>query len=107
MSPRCHCRIENNHILFCKVHEGAHCLYSAVDYVRRMLPTFKPAEEKDRKMIAQIILPYLDTQLKAATMTREEIEQKMDELAGVCRDSRPRYPSRDLQIARLLMESEH
>jgi hypothetical protein len=31
-----------------------------------MLPTFKPAEEEDRNMIEQVILPYLDRQLKAA-----------------------------------------
>jgi len=31
-----------------------------------MLPTFTPAEKKDRNMIQQVILPYLDEQLKAA-----------------------------------------
>ena len=41
-------------------------LYAAVEYVREILPTFTPAEEKDRYMLEQIILPYLDRQLKAA-----------------------------------------
>ena len=58
--------IENNRILFCRLHEAANGLHSAVEYVRRMLPTFKPAEEEDRNMIEQVILPYLDRQLKAA-----------------------------------------
>jgi len=31
-----------------------------------MLPTFTPAEEKDRNMIEELILPYLDRQLKVA-----------------------------------------
>jgi hypothetical protein len=38
----------------------------AYDADTRMPPTFTPAEEKDRNMIEQIILPYLDRQLKAA-----------------------------------------
>ena len=65
-TPRCHCKIENDHIVFCRLHTAATGLYSAVEYVRRMLPTFTPAEDKDRNMIEQIILPYLDRQLKAA-----------------------------------------
>jgi hypothetical protein len=66
MAPHCHCNVQNNRIVFCKLHEAATGLYSAVEYVRRMLPTFKLAEEKDRKVIEQVILPYLDRQLKAA-----------------------------------------
>jgi hypothetical protein len=66
MAPHCHCKIENNHIIFCKLHEATTGLYSAVEYVRRMLPTFKLAEEKDRNAVEQVILPYLDRQLKAA-----------------------------------------
>ena len=56
----------NNHIIFCKLHEAANGLYAAVEYLRRVLPTFTPAEEKDRNMMQQVILPYLDEQLKAA-----------------------------------------
>ena len=64
MAPRCHCTIKNNRIVFCKLHEAANGLYA--EYLRRMLPIFTPAEEKDRNMIRQVILPYLDNQLKAA-----------------------------------------
>jgi hypothetical protein len=67
MAPRRHCEVaNNNHIVFCKLHEAASGLYAAVGYVRQMLPTLNPAEEKDRNMIQQVILPYLDEQLKAA-----------------------------------------
>ena len=66
MAPRCNCTIKNDHIVFCKLHEAANGLYSALDYVRKILPTFTPAEDKDRNMIEQVILPYLDRQLKAA-----------------------------------------
>jgi len=66
MATRCHCTIENNRIVFCKLHEAANGLYAAVEYLRRMLPTFSPAEEKDRNMIQQVILPYLDNQLNTA-----------------------------------------
>jgi len=66
MARRCHCTIKNNRIVFCKLHEAANGLYAAVEYLRRMLPTFTPAEEKDRNMIQQVILPYLDNQLNAA-----------------------------------------
>jgi hypothetical protein len=59
-------RLKTTISFFCKLHGAATGLYSAVEYVRRMLPTFKPAEEKDRRMIEQVILPYLDRQLKAA-----------------------------------------
>ena len=65
MTPPCHCKIENDHIVFYKLHTAAGGLYAAVDYVGRMLPTFTP-EEKDRNEIEQIILPYLDRQLKGA-----------------------------------------
>jgi len=58
--------IKNNRIVFCKLHGAANGLYAAVEYLRRMLPTFTPAEEKDRNMIQQVILPYLDNQLNAA-----------------------------------------
>ena len=53
-------------VVFCKLHEAANGLYAAVEYLRRMLPTFTSAEEKDRNMIHHVILPYLDNQLKAA-----------------------------------------
>ena len=101
MTPRCHCKIENNRILFCRLHEAANGLYSAVEYVRRMLPTFKPAEEEDRNMIEEIILPYLDRQLKAqTTRDREEREQKMDELAREYNDTHdPGNPRRDFQTS--------
>ena len=56
---------QNNRIVFCKLHEAANGLYAALEYLRRMLPTFTPAEEKDRNMIQQVILPYLDNQLRA------------------------------------------
>jgi hypothetical protein len=65
MTPQCHCKIENNHIVFCRLHTAAIGLYAAVEYVRKMLPTFTPAEDKDHNMIEQVILPYLDRQLKA------------------------------------------
>ena len=71
-TPQCHCKIENGYIVFCSLHAAATGLYAAVEYVRKILPTFTPAEEKDRNMLEQIILPYLDRQLKAAE-TRQEI----------------------------------
>jgi hypothetical protein len=64
MTPRCHCKIENNRILFCRLHEAANGLYSAVEYVRRMLPTFKPAEGVNgmapnvKTNFVQGIIPY-------------------------------------------------
>ena len=65
-APQCRCKIENGNIVFCRLHAAADGLYAAVEYVREMLPTFTPAEEKDRNMIQQVILPYLDNQLKTA-----------------------------------------
>ncbi len=65
-TPQCRSKIENGYIVFCSHHAAAGSLYAAVQYVRKMLPTFTPAEEKDRNMLEQIILPYLDRQLKAA-----------------------------------------
>ena len=50
-----------------QLHEAANGLYAAVAYLKRMLPTFTPADEKNRNLIQQVILPYLDEQLKAAT----------------------------------------
>ena len=102
MTPRCNCTIKT--IVFSSVgcHEAANGLYSAVEYVRRMLPTFKPAEEEDRNMIEEIILPYLDRQLKAQTTRdpRREREQKMDELAREYHDTHdPGNPRRDFQTS--------
>ena len=41
-------------------------------------------------------------------MTREEIEQKMDELArGICQDSDPEIPEEIFELARRLKEIDH
>jgi hypothetical protein len=66
MIPRCHCRIKNHRIVFCRLHEATEGLYAAVDYLMRMLPGFEFVKETDRKMVDQVVLPYLERQLKAA-----------------------------------------
>lgn len=66
MIPRCRCRIKNRRIIFCRLHQATEGLYAAVDYVMRMLPEFDFEKETDRKLVDQVVLPYLDRQLKAA-----------------------------------------
>jgi hypothetical protein len=62
----CRCRIVKNRIVFCALHDNAGRLLTTCDHLRKFLSGLKVAEEKDEKMIRQVILPYLDRQIAAA-----------------------------------------
>jgi hypothetical protein len=62
----CRCKIIDNKIAVCTLHEHAETLLATCQYVRIFLKGLTPAEQKDQNMLREIILPYLDSQIAAA-----------------------------------------
>ena len=65
-STVCGCKIVKNKILFCPLHESAGRLLATCDHLRKFLSGLHVAEVKDQKMLQEVILPYLDSQIAAA-----------------------------------------
>jgi hypothetical protein len=62
----CRCKIVENKIVFCALHEHAEALLAACHYARQFLRSLKVAEQGDQNTIREIVLPYLDRQIAAA-----------------------------------------
>ena len=65
-STICRCKIVEDRIAFCPLHESAERLLATCDHLRKFLKNLKVAERKDENMIREVILPYLDRQIAAA-----------------------------------------
>ena len=65
-STICACKIVNNRIVFCALHESAERLLATCDHLRKFLKNLKVAEQKNENMIREVILPYLDRQIASA-----------------------------------------
>ena len=65
-STICRCKIVEDRIAFCPLHESAERLLATCDHLRKFLKNLKVAEQKDENMIGEAILPYLDRQLASA-----------------------------------------
>jgi hypothetical protein len=66
----CTCKVVDNRIIFCPLHEGADGLLAACEYLRTFLRDVTLAEQKDQNMLREVILPYLDGQIAAAGQKR-------------------------------------
>jgi hypothetical protein len=62
----CTCKIVENRIVFCALHESAERLLATCEHLRKFLRDVTLAEQKDQNMLREIILPYLDGQIAAA-----------------------------------------
>ena len=62
----CTCKVVDNRIIFCPLHESAESLLAACEHLRKFLRDVTLAEQKDQNMLREIILPYLDGQIAAA-----------------------------------------
>jgi hypothetical protein len=67
----CGCKIVNDKIVFCPLHESAGRLLATCDHLRKFLSSLKVAEPKAENTIREIILPYLDRQIAAAEKKRD------------------------------------
>jgi len=65
-STICRCKIVEDRIAFCPLHESSERLLATCDHLRKFLKNLKVAEQKDENMIREVILPYLDRQIAAA-----------------------------------------
>ena len=62
----CRCKIVSGKIVFCNLHAHAEMLLETCRYAKEFLKTLTPAEEKDRNMLREIVMPYLERQIAAA-----------------------------------------
>ena len=59
----CRCKIVGGKIVFCNVHAYAEMLLATCRYARDFLKTLSPAEEKDKNMLREIVMPTLSGRL--------------------------------------------
>jgi hypothetical protein len=64
---RCHCTIVDETILFCALHNHAETLLEACQYVRKFMATLKAARSEDQNFIQELVLPYLENAISAAS----------------------------------------
>ena len=62
----CRCKFASGKIIFCNVHAHADMLLETCRYARDFLKTLTPAEAKDKNMLREIVMPYLERQIAAA-----------------------------------------
>ena len=56
----CKCKVENDRIVFCPIHEAAADLLEPVEYACRFLGSYHLAVPEQEAAKVQIVLPYLD-----------------------------------------------
>lgn len=62
----CSCKMINEKLQFCALHENAPRLLAACEYVRKFLATLTAARQDDTNLVRELILPYLDNVIAAA-----------------------------------------
>jgi hypothetical protein len=63
----CGCKVVDETIQFCALHAHAESVLEACEYLRRFMTTLKAARPEDQNVIRELILPYLDNAISAAT----------------------------------------
>jgi hypothetical protein len=67
----CKCKIENDRIIFCPLHEAAADLLEAVEYACRFLGSYRLAVPEQEATKVQTVLPYLSKVLAKARRNAE------------------------------------
>jgi hypothetical protein len=62
----CTCKIVNEKLQFCALHENAQRLLAACEYVRKFLTTPAGDRQENTNLVRELILPYLDNVIAAA-----------------------------------------
>ncbi len=65
----CSCKMVDEKLQFCPLHESAQQLLAACEYVRRFLATLTVVRQEDTNLVRELILPYLDNVIAAAKKT--------------------------------------
>jgi hypothetical protein len=62
----CGCKVVDEKLQFCALHENAQQLLAACEYVRKFLTTLTVARQEDTNLVRELVLPYLDNVIAAA-----------------------------------------
>jgi hypothetical protein len=62
----CSCKIVNERLQFCALHENAQRLLAACEYVRKFLAAPAGGRQENTNLVQELILPYLDNVIAAA-----------------------------------------
>lgn len=62
----CSCKVVDEKLQFCALHDNAQQLLAACEYVRKFLTTLAVARHEDTNLVRELVLPYLDNVIAAA-----------------------------------------
>ena len=62
----CRCKVVDEKVQFCALHENAQQLLAACEYVRKFLTTLPVTRKEDTNLVRELVLPYLDNVIAAA-----------------------------------------
>jgi hypothetical protein len=62
----CRCRVVDNQIHFCALHDSAKRLLTTCQLVRKVLGNLKVSKQEDQSLISELVLPYVDNEISAA-----------------------------------------
>jgi len=62
----CSCKVVDEKLRFCALHENAQQLLAACEYVRKFLTTLTATRQEDTNLVRELVLPYLDNVIAAA-----------------------------------------
>jgi hypothetical protein len=62
----CSCKVVEERLRFCALHENAQRLLVACEYVRKFLTNLTVARQEDANLVRELVLPYLDNVIAAA-----------------------------------------
>jgi hypothetical protein len=62
----CRCKVIDNQIHFCALHDSAKRLLTTCQVVRKLLGNLKGVKQEDQTLISELVLPYVDNEISAA-----------------------------------------
>ena len=65
----CSCKVVDEKVQFCPLHDNAERLLAACEYVRKFLSTLVVSRQEDNQLIRELVLPYLENVIAAAKKT--------------------------------------
>jgi hypothetical protein len=66
----CSCKVVDEKVEFCALHDNAERLLAACEYMRKFLSTLAVSRQEDTHLIRELVLPYLDNVIAAAKTTQ-------------------------------------
>ena len=65
----CGCKVADDKVRLCALHDNAERLLAACEYVRKFLSTLAVSRQEDSHLIRELVLPYLDNVIAATKTT--------------------------------------